>query len=532
MPHPSSHLHPAGFTKSHPDWADWDRAWTREVKKLTGRTDLTVVVALGAGGGAPACFYPAIRQVEVDATHIGDPDVADPRRAAHKKLVPTAYGLLVHEAGHAAHSQWATPPGTPPVVAAVADLLEESRAEGRHRARRRGDRRWLRHTVQTLIALDDAPVDDAWHAGQLAGLLLARVDARILTAKDVKAVRAAVTGVLGRKKLAQLRQIWREAHSVDDTDADTMIELAWRWCRILGIDPTRQPATPTADEGEFSGALAAALGDFLAIAAGLDPAAYAAHRIAEQHGAPASWTLRDPTPAERQAARTLAARLQQARTSSVEPATRPAAIPPGRLRARAAITADAQRAAGQLPTAQPWRQRASLPPHKPTLHLAVLVDVSGSMWAFAAPMSSAAWILANAARRTDATVTTIAFGEAITLLVAPQHKPAQVQDMQADDDYERFTEAVKLADQQLQLPHRAHVRMLAVVSDGCYGEHVDPAQRLITTLARTGCVVLWLHPADTGFSHTFTDTTTVTVTNPVEAIDIIADAAVTALSHA
>jgi hypothetical protein len=103
-----------------------------------------VTVAPGAGGGAPACFYPDHARIEVDAIHIGTPDVADPRRAAHKKLVPTAYGLLVHEAGHAVHSRWHAPAGTPPVVGEVADLLEESRAEGRQRARRRGDRRWLR----------------------------------------------------------------------------------------------------------------------------------------------------------------------------------------------------------------------------------------------------------------------------------------------------------------------------------------------------------------------------------------------------
>jgi hypothetical protein len=530
MPHPSSHLHPAGHTRAHPDWVEWDRAWTREVGKLTGRTDLRVVVAPGAGGGAPACFYPAARRIEVDAAHIGKPDVADPRRAGHKKLVPTGYGLLVHEAGHAAHSRWTAPPGTPPVVANVAELLEESRAEGRQRTRRRGDRRWLRHTVQKLITPDDAPVDDAWHAAQLAGLLLARVDARILTARDVKAVRAAVTGVLGRKRLAQLREIWRQAHEADDTDAEAMIELAWRWCRILGIDPARRPAVPTPDEGEFAGALAAALGDFLAVAAGLTPATYTAHRIAERHGPPASWTLRDPTAGERRAARTLAARLRAARTSTVEAATRPSAIPPGRLRPRAAITADAQRAAGQLPTAQPWQQRATRPPHKPTLHLAVLVDVSGSMWAFAEPMSSAAWILANAARRTDATVTTLAFGETVTLLVAPHHKPAHVQQIQAHDSYERFTDAVKLADQLLNLRHRRSVRMLAVVSDGQFSGHIDAAQRLIATLHRSGCAVLWLHPDTDG--HTYTDTTTVTVTSPVEAIDVIADAAVAALTHA
>jgi uncharacterized protein with von Willebrand factor type A (vWA) domain len=282
----------------------------------------------------------------------------------------------------------------------------------------------------------------------------------------------------------------------------------------------------------FAGALAAALGDFLATAAGVSGTAYTAHRIADRHGPPATWTLRDPTTEEQRAARTLAARLRQARTTSLEPATRPSALPPGRLRTRAAITADAQRAAGQLPTAHPWQHRASLPPPKPKLHLAVLVDVSGSMAAYAQPMSSAAWILAHAARRTDATVTTIAFGETVTLLVPPHQRPARVQQIRAHDSYERFTDAVKLADQLLNLRHRGTVRMLAVVSDGWYGSHTDAAQRLITTLAGTGCAVLWLHPHDQTCRHTYADTTPVIVTDPAEAITVIADAAVTALARA
>src|SRR5207247_8841925 len=180
--------------------------WTRQTPRLTGRTDLPVVGAPGAGGGAPACFYPDHARVEVDAVHIGQPNIADPRRAGHKHAVPTAYGLLIHECGHATHTRWRAPDGTPPVVADVADLLEESRAEGRHRTRRRGDRRWLRHAVTSLLHVDDAPVDDPWHAGQVAGLLLARVDARIITHKDARTARAAVASVLGRKRLAQRRE--------------------------------------------------------------------------------------------------------------------------------------------------------------------------------------------------------------------------------------------------------------------------------------------------------------------------------------
>jgi len=532
MPHPSVHLRPTGgpTRRRDPDWHEWSQAWTRHLPKLTGRTDLTVLVAPGAAGNAPACFYPDDKRIEVDATHIGAPDITDPRRAAHKQVVPAAYGLLVHEAGHAAHSRWTTPPDTPPVVAHVADLLEESRAEGRQRQRRRGDRRWLRHTVTTLLSVDDAPVDDPWHAGQVAGLLLARVDARILTNRDVRVARAAVTGVLGRGRLRQLREVWKAAHTVADTDATTMIDLAWRWCRILGIDPHRQPATPVADPGVFAGQLAAAITDYLAAAAGTTPAEYVARHIAGHHAAPATWRRRDPTPAEHHAARHLAARLAQARAQHPEPGTRPTAIPPGRLRTRHAITGEAQVAAGSMPTAQPWQQRAPLPPPKPTLHVAVLVDVSGSMHSYAKAMSAAGWILAHAAHRNQAHTATIAFGGAVTLLVPPRTRPTKVLDVATGGGTTTFLGAVKLADQLLNLRHHRTLRLLAVVSDGDLAD-IEPAQKLITTLHKTGCAVLWLRPA--GLSgHTFAHTTTITVADPVEAINQITAAAIAALADA
>ncbi|MGN9920287.1 VWA domain-containing protein [Micromonospora palomenae] len=532
MPHPGTHLQTGAATAAvgDPDWQQWSHAWTRHIPVLTGRTDLTVTVAPGAGGGAPACFYPDQRRIEVDATHIGAPDVANPRRAGHKRLVPTAYGLLVHEAAHAAHSQWRTPPGTPPVVAAVAELLEESRIEHRQRTRRRGDRRWLRHTVTTLISPDDAPVDDPWHAAHLAGLLLARVDARIITAKDTRGVRAAITAILGRTIVKQLRDVWRQAHSVDDTDTDGMLDLAWRWCHILGIDPHHQPEPPQPDPGMFAGRLAQALTDYLAHAAGLTPAEYRAQRISGRFRAPATWTRRDPTDAERAAAGHLAARLRHARTHQPEPDSRPNLIPPGRLRTRHAITAQAQIAAGTIPTATPWQRRTHLPPPKPTLHLAVIVDVSFSMHPYAAPMSSAGWILAHAARASDAITTTIAFGSDVTVLIGPRQRPTHVQEMNTFGGSGTFGDAVKLADELLQLRQPGRLRMLAVVSDGDLDD-IPATQRLISTLHRAGCAVMWLRPADLD-GHTFTDTTTVLVTDPVQAIGHIADAAVIALDQA
>ncbi|GAA5200662.1 hypothetical protein GCM10023322_78990 [Rugosimonospora acidiphila] len=529
MPHPKTHLTPTvSATPLDEAWREWSQAWTRHIPVLTGRTDLTVTVAPGAAGTADACFYPHQRRIEVDAVHIGNPGVANPRRAGHKKLVPTAYGLLVHEASHAAHSHWDVPAGTPPVVADVALLLEESRAEGRQRARRRGDRRWLRHTVTTLLDPGDAPVDDAWHAGQLAGLLLARVDARIITSTQVRTVRAAVATVLGRNRLSYLRRLWKEAHAVADTDADTMIRIAVDWCHVLGVDPGLRPNPPEPDPTAFPGRLAAAITGYLAASAGLTTTQYLERRLAARHAAPATWTTRDPAPDEQRAARLLAARLRRARTDPTEPATRPATAPPGRLRVRHAITADAQAAAGMVPTAAPWQRRTIQPPHKPTLRLAVLVDVSGSMGDYAAPMSSAGWILAHAARRADAATTTIAFGDTVTLLIPPHQHPTQVLEMEANDGTEEFVGAVQLADQLLDLRRPGAVRMLAVVSDGHFFEQYEAAQKVISAMHGAGCAVLWLHPGQQS-SHIFDDTIAITVENPIGAIGHIADAAITAL---
>ncbi len=79
MANPSSHQHPTRPPAGPADtaWQKWSRAWTRHLPLLTGRADLTVLVAPGAGGGAPACLYPRERRIEVDATHIGAPDIAN-----------------------------------------------------------------------------------------------------------------------------------------------------------------------------------------------------------------------------------------------------------------------------------------------------------------------------------------------------------------------------------------------------------------------------------------------------------------------
>ncbi|TQS42840.1 VWA domain-containing protein [Cryptosporangium phraense] len=553
-------------------WGRWSQAWTRQAHILAGRTDLTVTVAPGAGHGSPACFFPARAAIEVDADLIGDPTVTDPRRPGHKKTVPTAYGALVHEAAHARASHWTSPPGTPPVLTLVADLLEESRAENRQRRSRPRDKQWLRHAVTQIIDTNDAPTDTHFNAAYAAGLLLARVDARILTSADVTKVRAAVTRVLGRPRLRKLRTIWRAALATGDTDGAAMHAHARDWCAVLGIDPDQQPAIPDPNAGT-STRIAEAIAAVLDAIAGRIPSpgpsepdppgspnspfpspppstrdSGTGHSGSRRSGTgdsglghpgasvtvspiPARWTPRSPRPAEQQAAGQLAALLRRARTR--EPVRTPIAtvVPPGRLNARAAVTAAAQASAGALPTAQPWRRTVQRPAPEPELKIAVLIDVSGTMRAFAPPMSSAAWILAHAAVRVHAASTTIAFGRAVTVLTAPGQRPTHVHDLQATDNAHRFNDAVAVADRLLGLTTPGAARLLVLVSDGLlHGNGIPEAQATLTQLLHAGCAVLVLTP-DTDRIHTYPGPTTIRVADPADCAALIGRAAAQALTR-
>lgn len=539
----SAHLSTSGTGPVSPSlatspWAPWSAAWTRQAALLTSRPDATVTVA-PAAGGPPGVSYPATAQIQIDADLIPDPTIADPRRPAHRSKVPVAYGVLLHEVAHVIHSHWDPPPSVPPVVREAALLLEESRIEGRYRAARPRDRRWLRRAVTSIIDPTDTRTDTKWSAAYAAGLLLARVDAKILYPGDVREPRRAITKILGRKLLKGLRDIWREAHTVGDTDTTRMIHLGERWCRLLGIDPTHTPGLP-ADDAATSTITTAIAGALDAILH--NPADYPHPASAEPRSdgpgihvdtdTPITWTERAPRDTERQAANRLTALLRRARHREPARTLEPSSAPPGRLRTRAAVALAAQRATGAIPTAQPWQRTVRRPVPDPELTVGVLIDASGSMRDFAKPMSSAAWILAHAAARAGATTATLAFGDRITVLIPPGRRPAKVRDMRADAGTERFVEACAEADRLLHLTTSGTARLLVVVSDGHY-VNPDESQATITRLHHTGCAVLWLAPDHKSWpAKVYDNTTTVTVDDPTTCVNLIGQAAIDALTRA
>jgi hypothetical protein len=542
-------------------WLKLSAALTECVAEIAERRDLLVRCAPGAGRGAPGCFVRARASIELDGAHLGaDPRTCDPSRPSDRDRYSALWGVLVHEAAHADHTVWEVPAGSSDAAASAALMLEEARIEAVHLGRRPGDRHWVRAAIRTLVLADfsDAAMT-RWDAAQAAGLLLARVDTGVLDADETATVTAVVEKLLSRTRLTKLRRIWRRAHKTADDDATRMLELGRRWCKALGIAPDRSapergaraPGQPSPLTDAITAVLDAVGGAGGPATTGATPdraAARAAERAARERtrmvasrvftstevAAPNTSTpllgVRPPSIEEQAAARRLARALRAAAHRERVTTTINSASPPGRLRMREALAADAQRAAGAVPTAEPFTRTMRRSVSSPPLRLGIACDVSASMAALAKPVASAAWILARAAAHVpDARSATVVFGESVHPITYPRAVPARVQEFTARARTEEFCDAIDALDAALSLSHSGAARLLVVVSDG----HFRSRQRVcgqerIARLTKAGCAVLWLAlgTGDTPLDGVHT----VTLATPADAIGAIAKAAARALA--
>lgn len=564
---------PTAVFPAAPEWLTLSAAFGDEVPAIADRDDLVVTVAPGAGHGAPACFFPDLATIEVDGAHLDpgvQPATVAPHRVGDRKRYRTLWGLLTHECAHAAHSVWRPPAAAPPRAAAAAELLEESRVEAAHVGRRPGDRYWLRASATNLILADThannaaaAPKMTAADAARSAALLLARYDGGILYRAEVAPVARVARQVLGTDTLATLTKIWREAHNTADDDTETMIDLGRRWCEALGTDPNQAPAEAGSD-GEEDDASPSPLAQAVTSAATAisrtvaaepaptDPATQAREARAEDEKARQSAQRtaravfdrkradasgadtresRAPRAAERTAARHLARALTTAGVRDRTVTKTTSAMPPGRLRMRGALAADAQRAAGAMPTAEPFTRtiRSTVP--APPLRLAIACDVSGSMNAFTKPVASAAWILANAARHTSipATTATVLFGYRVRPITSPGITPSTVTEFGANDGAHAIDTAISALDGALDLSRPDAARLLVIISDGYFEDETKiPGQKMLDRLRANGCAVLWLAP-DVRGTEPMNGATVHTLTNPTTTARAIGHAATAAL---
>ncbi|MFD7645142.1 hypothetical protein ACFV4P_31320 [Kitasatospora sp. NPDC059795] len=507
---------------------------------LSGRQDLLVTCRPGTRSGAPAVFYPALAEIEFDSGLFAplQPHEIHPRIVGDEDRYPAAWGALVHEAAHAAHSVWTEPADADPRVVQAALLLEESRAEGAHLTRRPTDRTYLRSTVRTLVMPDIAnpQVQGIEHAAGLAALILGRRDAGILDAGETKAVADLCEKVLSTDLLATLTSIWTAAHQCADHDATTMLAHAQDWCDALG---TAAPARSVPED--LTDLLSAAAGAVMDSMDANDAADLAAQAAANNAGAarsraqaqdraqqadqrrkaaataksvfnPRSTTVspngtprpssnpvtgaRRPTADEQTAAARLSRALRAAayRERTEERTTSP--TPPGRLNMRQALARDAQRAAGSTPTAEPFTHTRRRNSPTPPLRVGIAVDVSSSMSAACKPVASAAWIVARAAALTDpdSRTATIAYDMNLTALTRPTHRaPDRVTTFQANGGSHNLGHAIDALDHGLELSRPGTGRLLVIVTDARYtNDETANAITRIKRLTTAGCAVLQL----------------------------------------
>ncbi|MFT9479757.1 VWA domain-containing protein [Streptomyces sp. Mo3] len=555
-------------------WIRIAAALTERLPELADRKDVIVTCQHGTRSGAPGAFYPTTAELEIDAALFGPlpPATINPERRGDEERYPAAWGVLIHEAAHAAHSIWTTPPnlrGT--ALDRAAQLLEESRAEHAHLTRRPADRPFLRSATNTLILADitaQTP-SNRWQAAQAAGLILARRDAGILDPDETEALEQAVTSILGPDLLDTLTQIWTAAHATADGDAPGMLDHAHAWCQALGTPATGPEPTGGGPRGELAEAIgkvtvrvqaneatqAAAQARVAAArtARAEAKAAQAAHerqaaKTAERVFSPGARPFtpgkprkgntpspvtgtRLPTASEKAAAGQLARALRAAAYRERTTTHTASAAPPGRLNMRQALAREAQKAAGATLTATPWTRTLRRPNPTPPLRVGIAVDVSGSMNAAADPIASAAWILAKATALTDpdSRTATVAYDRALTAITAPGRAPAKVTRFEARGLGHRLAEAIDALCAGLALTQPGTGRLLVIASDGYY--HPDEAARAaqrITTLKDAGCAVLWLAFAPDPCP--LPGATPLELTHPAQAITAIAKAATTALT--
>ncbi|MFV2179993.1 VWA domain-containing protein, partial [Actinomadura sp. LOL_011] len=333
------------------------------------------------------------------------------------------------------------------------------------------------------------------------------------------------------------------------------------WCRIIGTDPDQPAPAPDASDGSStSSALAEAIGATLtAVEAATtaptptsgkgeerrreqqarETAAKAAQKVFSatrtdtgRRGNTVITGTRPPRTDEQAAARRLARRLRAAAHRDRVTTVHTSPTPPGRLSMRGALAADAQRAAGATPTAEPFTRTTRRHVPAPPLRIGIACDVSGSMHAFADPVASAAWIIASAAAHVpDADSATVIFGSRVRPVTRPGQRPTGVSTFEARDSREDFVEAVDALDAALDLTRPGAARLLVVVSDGIFKHQqlIDGQQR-VDRLTAAGCAVLWLAPSERAYPMNGAHLTI--LPDPAAAADTIGAAATRALREA
>jgi len=398
-------------------------------------------------------------------------------------------------------------------------------------------------------------------AATLVALVYGRVDAGILRIDDVRDLTNLLDDFLGLDIVSRLRDLATKAQDHDNHwDAASLYPVAREWAALVReVAEEKGEASESGEAGEGTGvgmagdgegdgegtgmSMSAVLSEMLdALSDAADNVAVSsadsldAAETAEKYeeivkekadqakerkdakaaagsvfGGKGSGTLdfgsshsrllasRAPSGDERVAANMIATKLEKAKYRDRDETVVSSVLPPGRLRARAAVQAAALRERGVMQQAEAWRRTVRKQTDEPTLNVGVLVDISGSMGSAMEPMAVTAYVLSEAVRRVQGRAAMVYYGNDVFPTLRAGEHLSEVKVYSAPDGTEKFDKAFQAVDGALNLLYGDGARLLIVVSDGHYTpDESRKAQRWMRRCAEQGVAVVWL-PFDDGY---------------------------------
>lgn len=223
-----------------------------------------------------------------------------------------------------------------------------------------------------------------------------------------------------------------------------------------------------------------------------DPTATGSHVTGEKTRSRLIET-RVPTGDELASANRIANALRKAKYRERSQTRVASVVPPGRLRSRAFIQGQAQKARGMNAPVEAWRTTKRKTTEDPTLNVGIIVDISGSMKSAMTPMAITAWVMSEAVRRVQGKAAMVYCGQDVFSTLKPGQRLSKVTTYSASDSTEEFDKAFKALDGAMNLTHADGAKLLVVVSDGHYRpDQKDHARKLLRDADKNGVAILWL----------------------------------------
>lgn len=544
------HLEQTGSkVKTPSEWLGVGREVGLLVNEWAGRTDLVALLGEEAGQGAPACFFPALAEVEVNTKEafgatITPNMIDDLTQRKNQYEWAKAIGAIRHEAYHARFTAWDMPlagKSLKPDEFQALVLLEEGRIEAWGINTHPKAQVFLRASAMGLI-IDEAKEvfssesSTIASASSLVGLCHARVIAGSLDEKEATDLIAKVDEVLGADLVAKLKEIIVkfQAHS-NHTDISACYPLAIEWANL--VREKKEEAGEGGCEfpiGDFIKEIGEVLGDMetnISISNSDDLADQKksedmkesatakantakeqrmneeiARQVFSKSSGPGEASTRsrlveqrNPNGAERSSAVKIAKALERAKYRERGITEVGSIVPPGKLNMRKIIQAKALAEKGVHIQNTPFTKKVRKHTDEPDLTVGVMVDISGSMSSAMNPMASTAWIMSEAVRRVQGSTAMVYYGQDVFPTLKAGQRLKEVRVYSAPDSTEKFDRAFRALDGELNLIYGEGARLLVVVSDGEYTpDEFEKARRWIATCSRNGVAVLWLPIGDSG----------------------------------